>query len=499
MSEVDYSPECETCAKEIDRLIASKDYDALATYVLQQEKSYTNNNDLQIAPIFYYIGTGNSALAHHYDRSTSAEKQQLAKEHRKKALFYFRKAISILESNDNTQAILLPIYTNYANELYFCNRVIEALRIYRKALTISGSFGMAVANFGRTISRYADRVNDPYHFRELHCHAYQTMKKALDIKDASMHPEAIAAFEKQLESYESRFNKSILSAPITYPQYDMGSREESEYRRWCLQHHLFLNPLNDLIELESAFAYDPLAIIQYTEQADRDGVDEEKEGTPPKWFAMLNQLKEEFIYARFLCYEGAEKYTEPHYADRDVVLSLANYEHANYSIRLEQLKSAFRIAYSLFDQIAFMINEFWNLGFCEHDADAYHVFTKCDRYPTDNVALIALYWGYHEFDESYVKGASASEEEVKTLRHALEHKFVQIHEYPYPNELQIMDDRFYHISESNLQEQVLHILALAREWIMELVYAIGIEERKNQGNEYVVRMELADYDDQWKL
>lgn len=44
-------------------------------------------------------------------------------------------------------------------------------------------------------------------------------------------------------------------------------------------------------------------------------------------------------------YEGTEKMTKMHYADRDVLLSLANYDYINYSIRLEQLKSAFRISY----------------------------------------------------------------------------------------------------------------------------------------------------------
>ena len=81
----------------------------------------------------------------------------------------------------------------------------------------------------------------------------------------------------------------------------------------------------------------------------------------------------------------------------------------------------------------------------------------------------------------------------------MEHKFIQVHEHPCPNELHIMDDRFYHISENNLKEHTLRILTLAREWIIELVYAIAIEERKNQDKENAIHLHIADYDDQWKL
>lgn len=498
MKQTSFSPICDTCASEMDQLTLAKDYDTLASYVIQQEEKYAENNDLEYAPIFFYIGTGNSTLAHHYHRSASSDEQGLSIVYRKKALFYFRKAISLLESSDDTPAILLPIYTNYANVLDSCGRVIEALRIYRKALSITDSFGMAIANYGRALGFYADMVNDPGHYRELHCHAYQAIKKALEIKDANMHAEAVALFEKQIEDYEKRFNHNILSAPIIYPEHDLGAYDEKAYRSWCLHNHLFLNPLNDLMVPEAAFAHDPLTITQYTEYVHWDEVDEKSSGNPPKWFAMLNQLKEEYIYARFLCYEGTEKMAETHYADRDVLLSLANYDYVNYSIRLEQLKSAFRISYSLFDQIAFMINEFWSLGLGERQADAYHVFDR-KHYPTDNIALTALFWAFNEFKEEYIEGAGASEKELRTLRHALEHKFVQVHEHPRPNELHIMDDRFYHISESNLKEHTLRILTLAREWIIELVYAIAIEERKNQDKENAIHLHIADYDDQWKL
>ena len=39
----------------------------------------------------------------------------------------------------------------------------------------------------------------------------------------------------------------------------------------------------------------------------------------------------------------------------------------------------------------------------------------------------------------------------------------------------------------------------AREWILELVYAIGLEERKNERGTGTVQLHILDFDDEWKL
>ena len=253
-----------------------------------------------------------------------------------------------------------------------------------------------------------------------------------------------------------------------------------------------------MIDPESAFAHDPLTITRYTEYANRDDVETKRNGSPPKWFSMLNQLKEEYVYSRFLYYEGTEKLWELHYADKNVRLSLSSYDYVNYSIRLEQLKSAFKNLFSILDQVGFIVNDFWSLGFKEREADAAHVF-KCNHYPTDNVALTALYWSYCEFNEKFGNADSASERDLYILRNALEHKFVKVHEYTHEGKLQIEDDSFYHIDEDQLKKLTFRLLQLAREWIMELVYAIGIEESKNDNSDKSIQLNISDFADEWKI
>lgn len=495
MNQGKFPIECEKYGKEIDRLTIQKDYNGLLAYLKKVEVFSESHNTPEYAPIFYYLGTANSTLAGHF--KTEGVSQD-ANKYRKQSLYYQRKALSMLEQFDNNDTLLLCAHTNYANDLDACGRLIEALRFYRKVISLNPRFGMAIGNYGRVLNSYANLVNDPGHYCELHCYAYQAIKHALEVSDPNMHDQAIEFFQKMISEYESSLGKNQLLTPIKLEEYDLGDATEQKYRKWCLKNHFFLNPLNDVIDLETAFAYDPLTITQYTEYVDRDEVSDRSSGDPPKWFSMLNQLKEEYIYSRFLCYEGSEKIRELHYADKNVKLSLSSYDYVNYSIRLEQIKSAFKNLFSLFDQISFVINEFWGLGFSEREADAAHVF-KCNKYPKDNIALIAIYWSYCEFSEKFGNADNAYERDLKLLRNALEHKFVKVHEYRSPEKLQIKEDGFYHISEGELIKHTLRLLELAREWIMELVYAIGIEESVNCSKNGAVHLNILDFDDEWKI
>jgi len=489
--------ECEKYGLEIDRLTIEKDYEGLERYLLQIEQFSVSHDAPEYAPLFYYLGTGYDVLADHCRKEGAGVMDATVMKYRKQSFFYMRKAIDLLKECEKCETLLLLIYTNYANSLDACGRVIEALRIYREAIEINPSFGMALGNYGRALQFYANTVNDPGHYKELHCYAYQAVKCALKIQDVNMHDDAISYFEKMIEVYETQFDKEILSEPIVHKRYKLGKSDERKYRTWCLENHLFLNPLNDLINMETAFAHDPLTITHYTEGVNERNGDAKRSVEPPKWFAMLNQLKEEYIYSRFLCFDGSVKLRELHYADKEVKLSLASYDYVNYSIRLEELKSAFKNLFSIFDQIAFFINEFWKLNFKEHDADAEHVF-KCECYPKDNVALLALYWSYCEFWERFGDAKSASERKLKNLRNALEHKYVKVHEYAYQGPFKIEDDRFYHISEDELRSCAMRLLELSREWIMELVYAVGIEESKKDNGEEIIHLDIVDYDDEWK-
>lgn len=466
-------------------------------YLIKLEDYVAVKNSGEYAPIFYYIGTIYGELAGELRRQGIHYSDPIIVEYRKQANYYFRKAIELMDADE---FLLLLVYTNYANNLDSCGRVIESLRLYRKALKINPLFGMAEGNYGRALNFLANMVNDGRQYTELHCYSYQAVKRALEINDPNMHVEAIDYFKRMINEYpeQTGLPRTVLEEKIEYPNATCKNTEENLYRVWCLKNHLFLNPLNEVIDSPGAFAHDPLTIIQYTEPIDHTDSVIGNKIEPPKFFAMLNQLKEEYVYARFLYYEGEKKTGEVHYADKGVKLSNGA-DYTNYSIRLEQLKSSFRILFSLFDKMAFFVNDFWNLGYSERQASADKVF-RDDNYPKGNCALTAMWWVYVEFYEKFGNADKASEKELKDLRNALEHKFVKIHEYEWNKDFQMEADDFYHIDEETLRQSAFRLLQLTRECLMYLVYAVGIHESQHYSDnkELAVRMDIMDLDDNWK-
>lgn len=502
--------------KKMDDIIDSHDYDKLCVYASELIEKAKGDSTCACTEIYYYIGTAYSVLADYYRRQAIAEKEtednakhnpadfesleKKEKTYRKLSFSYLRKAMDFFDGNTRKE-FRSSVLTNYANELDICGRVIEALRVYRIALEQQPQFAMLRGNYGRALDFYARLVNDPGHCEDLHLHAYQSLRKALESSDPNLTEAARNYFGSLIENYESLNSRDSLSQKLSYQEYSLGNSQERQYRVWCLQHHLFLNPLNDLIETESAFAHDPLTIAHITEHIEKEqGKDNRQDDSPPKWFSMLNQLKEEYIAARYLCYLGADSRGKVHFADKEVTLALGDFNYINYSIRLEFLKSSFKNLFSIFDQVAFFINEFWNIGIGERQADVEHVF-KSNKFPHDNIVLEALYWSNCELIEKYGDSDTAFEGNLKRLRNAMEHKFVKVHEYSITRPLKIEDDRFYHISEKDLIKQTIRMLELSREWIMGLVYAINLEERRNNRDDdgLVAHMAIMDYNDEWKI
>ena len=484
----------------VDRFAIGKQYGKLK--LLLDEMEQFKNSDEEVkndAGFNYYLGTGLGTYSDYLVRSGKKHTDADVNELRRSSMFYLRKGLALYNPTVHTDPrAQLRILTNYANGLDTAGRVLEALRIYRRVLVISDQFSIARGNYGRALQFLANMVNDEGHYKELHCYAYQAIKEALSIEDFDMHEQALEAFQKIVEDYETLPIKDILAEPIVNKEYKMGDTdEEIEYREWCLKHHLFLNPLNEVREIETAFAHDPLTITTYTEDIHAADAVSGSPAEPPRWFAMLNQLKEEYIYARYLCYEGSEKYGDVHFADKGVTLSLASYDYTNYSIRIEQLKASFRILYSMLDQICFFVNDFWQFGLDERNADAYHI-CKSSKYPKDNIVLMSLYWVLCEFFERYGEAEDPSERELAVLRNALEHKYVKVHEYNWDKALQLESDSFYHVSEDVLKNDTMRLLELSREALMYLVYAIGVEESKKGKSEKAVPMQISDFLDEWK-
>jgi hypothetical protein len=77
---------------------------------------------------------------------------------------------------------------------------------------------------------------------------------------------------------------------------------------------------------------------------------------PPSPVRFYNVMKQEYVSARFMLYEGSHS-KDLHFSERGVLL-YNTLDYPSHSLAVEQIKCAFRTAYSLFDKIAQFVNHY---------------------------------------------------------------------------------------------------------------------------------------------
>jgi hypothetical protein len=190
-------------------------------------------------------------------------------------------------------------------------------------------------------------------------HAYDGLRSAMAddaIYDSPDPTAALAFFRSKASELENAVNVDAVRAMQRLDEGTEGrSKPERDYRKWCLQHRLFLCPLNDL-GAHWAAATDDWMLPPITE-----GFDDRTDGhLPPLILGVFNQMKQEYASARFTLFEGVSS-TNVHFSDRGVTLT-DTLDYPLYALASERVRMAFRIAYSLLDKVAFLVDHYWKLN-----------------------------------------------------------------------------------------------------------------------------------------
>lgn len=503
-----FDPVCNKWAVKCDEAIISNDRERIKELAAELKTFLSMHDELGYSPLFYAMGNLLSELCvkliseqKHDNPYTDCEFIQS----HSNAIWYFRHAEDLLdkiEKDENNLPCLADVYSslyvNHANALEQCGRKCSAIAYYGKALSVNPKFSMALGNIAKCLQHYALLEGDAGHRAVLLKEAFKYYERALKNVDQNTYPEAQEYFVKNYQEIIQKYGKDWLSSPIEYKVEGTQSEKEADYREWCLFNHLFLNTLNDLPDSNMAFAADPIHFSSIRVSIKHAGL--------PFVVEMFNQIKEEFIYARLLLYEAVEGEQKLHFADKEAYL-VDTLNYCSYSIRLEKLKTAYRTVYSLFDRIAFLLNAYLELGISETEVNFDRIFEyrKNDKQSllnieNDNIAIQALHWIERDFKEKFGDADAPHTKKLKTLRNAMEHKFVSIQLFPAENEeIKIADDNIYHVSEDQLVEYTMDLMKLVREAIIELVVAISIEERKQIANDdKVASLTMTEYEDDFK-
>jgi len=400
------------------------------------------------------------------------------------------------------------VLTNLGNTLSHLGRFAEASEYYDRALKIDSGFPMTVGNRGYCLEHYAAALYDPGHARVLLRVAHEAMASALDCPTLPAH--ARRPFEEAAKRIEKYMGESLTEQP-DLNAFPLGeSVEEIKYRSWCLANRVFLNPLNDL----GAFSI-----------AARDIITTPNMFVPldegPIYQGFFNQMKQEFVAARYLYYEGTHAPDGAHYCDKDVLL-FNTLDYPTYCIAAERVKAAFRLAYSLFDKIAFFLNSYMHL-----DVKERHIYFKTIWYASEkranglkpcveqrrNWPLRGLFWVSKDLFESapgYRSSLEPSARELEDIRQHLEHKYLKLHEPEWAGPPS-SDDRAAKAMADTLarscyrrdfEAKTLRLLKTMRAALIYLALAIRAEENQRakarKPGAIIPGVSLDVWEDSWK-
>jgi hypothetical protein len=205
-----------------------------------------------------------------------------------------------------------------------------------------------------------------------------------------------------------------------------------------------------------------------------------------------------------------------HFSDKDTHL----YDTLSipaYGLTVEKTKAAFRLSYSLFDKIAFFINDYFKVGLPERSVNFRSIWLegKANRRSLNkmfadrpNWPLRGLYWLSKDFYEPEFQQVSEPDAEgLAALRNHLEHKYCQVHE-----DLGIGYNRFatsqngtvlgFRVGRDELEAKTIHILKLARAALIYLSLAVHCEElikSEKRGSKFVASMPLMKWNERRRL
>lgn len=388
------------------------------------------------------------------------------------------------------------ILTNLASRMWSAGRFIEALNYSQIALSIDPKFGMALFIQSLALEAYAEHHYLEYEWYHLLSQAEKELESAIDKKLSHSGERFRASMEDMLKRVSTRLNSVDFGKRESLDDGDkrnLGrSNREKEYRRWCLKQKLFLTSLNDISE-------HPLAADDIIAQPTVHS----KLPKPPNILFHYTQLKQEYITARWMLFEGFH-FTGFHYSDRRVEL-YDSLDDACYSYAIENLKIAFKTLYGILDKIAFLLNDYLAIGI-----ELNNIYFRSIWYDKNkqvkqcfvddkNYCFHGLFWLSMElFDKENRQTTSPESKYINDLRNRLEHRIIRI---VHPSARQREGQEFYYnvfakdspdydsVYLDDFEKVVLRLAKLVRSALIYLSLGIHAQEYSKgteNGGAYVV-------------
>jgi len=441
-----------------------------------------------------YFRSNALAFAGAHRRSGEGSAWDWDQEELQKQIYFLRRATRHPAYEQVALHLQCQILTNLANALNHCGRFVEASAAWTEALRKNPKFWMARGNRGSSLMDYA-RSHDEGHHRpifmwfahrelgQMLCH----MDEEPTLGDHNLQPH----FASKICDIERYYNLKEINEAFSLEASEKNQSVDDEYRYWCLISGLYLNTLNDIGPIELA-ACDNLDLPSMVTKPDR----------APVVVGLFNQLKQEFVSARWLYFEAANS-DEVHESDLGVHL-YNTLDYPAYGLAVEKLKISFRMAYSILDKIAYFLNRYLGLSVAEYDVSFRGIWKqkKCSTVRPEfnaskNWPLRGLYWLSKDlFEAEFADVTDPDAQGLCKLRNHLEHKYVKVHSFaiPEPDTSDMwVDDFAYSLTVDELERRTLRLLHLVRAALIYLILGMHVEERRRR-DELPSEALLAEFD-----
>ncbi len=398
-------------------------------------------------------------------------------EHVRKSILYYRKGELLIEEkflsvNDG----IIQLLTNLGNTYSCMNRFTEAIEVFKKALLFAPNFSMANGNLGECLLRYSLHICNPYKSYLFQQESLKHLKMALDYPQYIDSEFAKEDFMHAYFPMKEHYEKLKLNVPkIKTTKYK--TKSEANYRKWSAENNLFLNELND-IDNSFLTEEDSLHIPEIIENIDI--------GFNSKFHSSFNELKQDYISNRYFLYEVCQGCTKHHFSDNFSGI-LETFDYSIYTLNTTKLKSIFKNIYSLFDKIAFFINEYFNLNIPYKEVSFKSIWKNEKNRKTlfdiikYNNSLYSLYWIYIDLFSNFELSTDPKINKINKIRNSIEHRSFKIVDVSYDIDIlgENKDDSYeFKISYSELKAITLYLFKILRTAMLNLVYAVMIEENK---------------------
>ena len=374
------------------------------------------------------------------------------------ARFHYRRA---LEYDVQDIALKSEAWVNLGNCFDTVGRVMDALECYEEALELKPDHGMALGNKGLALSYYAALAGE--HQSTFLIEAYSFLSKALQL---GVPRETVPTFSKYIKDIVKQFpDKQILNKPPEYPGYTIKTSSEFDrfLQEFCLTNRLYLNICNFCQRCDAAIG-DTAVIRKMIVPVNKDSYF--------RFSAYLNQIKQDYVTARFLLVLSKYEGLDLDFVDKYVRI-INTLDYSLHNIYIQLLKTSFKVFYDILDKIACFVDDYLELGISPTDIK-FHTIWYSDRKTkkvrkkikdTRSHCLNALFDIHKEFEKD------GPYEKLRNTRNALTHRFVNIRMFQEDEE---------DMTEDTFIEQTLELARIVRNAIIYLLQFVNIEENRKE-------------------